>query len=101
VGLAVCPSLGLLFTSCDNDSTISAFALEPPVFPRLGVWGGRGFGPLLFWLAVNDAPAGEFALRWLLAAPAATSRLLMPLVARCGCLFCVRIPAPGTRCDCP
>ena len=47
-GVAVCPALGLLFTSNYTDNTLSAFALAAPGFPALGTWGRKGSGPLEF-----------------------------------------------------
>jgi hypothetical protein len=47
-GVAVCPALGLLFTSNDSDNTLSAFALAAPGFPALGTWGRKRSGPLEF-----------------------------------------------------
>jgi hypothetical protein len=48
IGLAVCPALGLIVTSDEDDSTISAYALAAPDHHLLGTWGGAAPGPLQF-----------------------------------------------------
>jgi hypothetical protein len=66
IGMAVCPALGLLFTSDDIDNTLSAFALAAPGMPALGTWGRKKSGPLEFefmcegWSSGMLCFAGEF-----------------------------------------
>ncbi len=58
-GLALCPSQGLVVTSCSTDSTLSAFDLTAgpagagPRFPLLGTWGGLGLR-----LSSDNGPCG-------------------------------------------
>ena len=47
-GLAVCAPMGVLFTCCAKDGTISGYELKAPAFRKLGTWGGPGDGPLQF-----------------------------------------------------
>jgi hypothetical protein len=58
IGLAVCETLGVIFTSKARDSSISAFQWSAPHYKRLGTWGSRSFGPLPFDFNRNNYVSG-------------------------------------------